>query len=183
MKIKLFATAAILALGLAACGGGEPAPAEPTPVAEATPAPAPEVAPAAAPDIGATPADIPAFMKTRHDNYEDIGKNMKALQDNMKAATPDMAAVIAAATKIKDYAGQMGTWFPAGTGPDSGIKTEAKANIWTDRATFDAAVVKLQEESTKLAAVTDAAGFKAQFPVTGGACKNCHDTFREEEKK
>jgi cytochrome c556 len=183
MKIKLFATAAILALGLAACGGGEPAPAEPTPVAEAAPAPAPEVTPAAAPDIGATPADIPAFMKTRHDNYEDIGKNMKALQDNMKAATPDMAAVTAAATKIKDYAGQMGTWFPAGTGPDSGIKTEAKANIWTDRATFDAAVVKLQEESTKLAAVTDAAGFKAQFPVMGGACKNCHDTFREEEKK
>jgi cytochrome c556 len=94
-----------------------------------------------------------------------------------------VAAVTAAATKIKDYAGQMGTWFPVGTGPESGIKTEAKANIWTDRATFDAAVVKLQEESTKLAAVTDAAGFKAQFPVMGGACKNCHDTFREEEKK
>ena len=31
-------------------------------------------------------------------------------------------------------------------------------------------------------AVKDAAGFKAQFPKTGAACKNCHDTFREEEK-
>jgi cytochrome c556 len=181
MKIKLFATAAILALGLAACGGGEPAPAEPTPVAEA-PAPAPEVAPAATTEIGAAPADIPAFMKTRHENYEDIGKNMKVLQDNMKLDAPDMAAVTAAATRIKDYAAQMGTWFPAGTGPESGIKTEAKAEIWTDRATFDASVVKLQEESGKLATAADAAAFKAQFPVMGGTCKGCHDKFRQEDK-
>jgi len=181
MKIKPFATAAFLALGLAACGGGEPVPVEPTPVVETTAEPMPEITPAATADIGAAPADIPAFMKVRHDNYEDIGKSMKVLQDNMKLDAPDIAAVTAAATKIRDYAGQMGTWFPAGTGPESGIETEAKANIWTDRATFNAAVTKLQEESTKLAAVTDAAGFKAQFPVTGGACKNCHDTFREEK--
>ena len=77
----------------------------------------------------------------------------------------------------------MGTWFPPGTGRrDAASRPEAKANIWTDRATFDAAVVKLQTEATKLAAVTDAAGLKAQFPATGGACKNCHDTFREEDK-
>ena len=94
-----------------------------------------------------------------------------------------MAAVSAAAAKVKEYADQMGTWFPAGTGPETGIETEAKANIWTDRATFDAAVTRLQGEATKLVAVTDAAGLKAQFPMTGGACKNCHDTFREEKDK
>ena len=179
MKTTLFATCAVLALGLAACGGGEPAkPAEPVaPAAEVTPAP--EATPAAASD---TPADVPAFMKTRHENYEALGKNMKVLMDNMKAATPDMAAVTAAAAEVKKTADIMGTWFPAGTGPETGIKTGAKANIWTDRATFDAAAVRLQTEATALAAVTDAAGFKAQFPKTGAACKNCHDTFREEEK-
>ena len=179
MKTTLFATCAVLALGLAACGGGEPAkPAEPVaPAAEVTPAP--EATPAAASD---TPADVPAFMKTRHENYEALGKNMKVLMDNMKAATPDMAAVTAAAAEVKKTADVMGTWFPAGTGPETGIKTGAKANIWTDRATFDAAAVRLQTEATALAAVTDAAGFKAQFPKTGAACKNCHDTFREEEK-
>ena len=180
MKIKLFATAAILSLGLAACGGGEPAPAEPTPVAETTPEPAPEVTPAAA-GIGETPADIPGFMHTRHEYYEDLGKNFKVLMDNSKLDAPDMAAVTAAAAKVKSYADQMGTWFPAGTGPESGVETEAKANIWTDRATFDAAVTRLQGEAAKLAAVTDAAGLKAQFPATGAACKNCHDTFREEK--
>jgi cytochrome c556 len=179
MKMTLFATAAVMALGLAACGGAEPEkPAEPTPAAEVTPAP--DVTPASA--IGETPADVPAYMHTRHENYEALGKQMKVLMDNNKAATPDMAAVSAAAAKVKETADLMGAWFPAGTGPDSGVKTQAKAVIWTDRETFDAAVARLQTEANALVAVTDADGFKAQFPKLGGACKNCHDTFREEEE-
>ena len=185
MKIALsaygFASAAILALGLAACGGGEPAPVEPAPVAEVAPAPAPEPVVAPASTVGETPADIPAYMKARHERYEDLGKNFKVVADNFKSATPDMAAVSAAAAKVKGYADEMGTWFPPGTAAEPG-KPGAKPNIWTDRATFDAALVKLQTETTKLAAVTDAAGLKVQFPATGGACKNCHETFREEHK-
>jgi cytochrome c556 len=182
MKIALFTSAALLALGLAACGGGEPAaPVEPAPVAETAPepAPTPEVAPASA--MGETPADVPAFMKARHEKYEDLGKNFKVVMDNNKSGSPDMAAVTAAAAKIKGYADEMGTWFPPGTAAEPG-KEGAKPNIWTDRATFDAALAKFQGEATKLAAVTDAAGLKVQFPATGGTCKNCHDTFREEHK-
>lgn len=183
MKIKLFAAAAVLALGLAACGGEAPAPAE-APVAEApaVETPAPDPAPVATASIGETPADPVAFMKTRHENYEDLGKNFKVLLDATKVAAPDMAAVTAAAAKVNEYAGQMGTWFPPGTGPEAG-KTEAKAIIWTERADFDAKLANLQTEAGKLAAVTDAAGFKAQFGATGGACKACHEKFREEEKK
>lgn len=182
MKIKLFAATAVLALGLAACGGETPAPETPAPEAPAAEAPAPEPAPATA-SIGETPADPVAFMKTRHDNYEDLGKNFKVLLDNSKLGTPDMAAVSAAAAKVNEYAGQMGTWFPPGTGPEAG-KTEAKANIWTDRADFDAKLANLQTEAGKLvtAAGTDAAAFKAQFGPTGGTCKACHDVYREEDK-
>jgi cytochrome c556 len=184
MKIKLFAATAVLALGLAACGGETPAPE--TPVAEApaeAPPPAAEPAPAATASIGETPADPVAFMKTRHENYEDLGKNFKVLLDNSKLGSPDMAAVSAAANKVNDYAKQMGTWFPPGTGPEAG-KTEAKANIWTERADFDAKLVNLQTEAGKLvtAAGTDAAAFKGQFGATGGTCKACHDKFREEDK-
>lgn len=182
MKIKLFAATAVLALGLAACGGETPAPEAPAPEAPTAEAPAPEPAPATA-SIGETPADPVAFMKTRHDNYEDLGKNFKVLLDNSKLGTPDMAAVSAAAAKVNEYAGQMGTWFPPGTGPEAG-KTEAKANIWTDRADFDAKLANLQTEAGKLvtAAGTDAAAFKAQFGPTGGTCKACHDVYREEDK-
>lgn len=184
MKIKLFAATAVLALGLAACGG-ETAPASETPVAEAPAleAPAPEPAPVATASIGETPADPVAFMKTRHENYEDLGKNFKVLLDNSKLGSPDMAAVTAAAAKVNEYAGQMGAWFPPGTGPEAG-KTEAKANIWTERATFDAKLSDLQAEAVKLVtASSDAAAFKTQFGATGAKCKACHEQFREEEKK
>lgn len=181
MKTTLFASAAILSLALAACGGGEPAPAEPTPAAEVTPAPTPEPAAAPASAMGETPADVAAFMHERHEKYEDLGKTFKVIMDNNKSGSPDMAAVSAAAAKVKAYADEMGTWFPPGTAAEPG-KPGAKPNIWTDRATFDAGIVKLQTEATKLALVTDAAGLKAQFPATGMTCKGCHDTFREEHK-
>ena len=54
----------------------------------------------------------------------------------------DMAAVTAAAAKVKEYAGQMGTWFPPGTGPEAG-ETKAKAIVWTERADFDAKLADL----------------------------------------
>lgn len=177
-----FASVAILALGLAACGGGEPAPAEPMPTAEVTPAPVPETVVTPASTVGEMPTDIPAYMKARHERYEDLGKNFKLISDNNKSGSPDMAAVSAAAAKIKGYADEMGTWFPPGTAAEPG-QPGAKPNIWTDRATFDGAVIRLQGETALLAAVTDAEGLKAQFPATGAACKNCHDTFREEHKK
>lgn len=183
MKAILFAATAATALALAACGGGEPEkPAEPTPAADATPAPEPMAAAPTGPAAMPEATDVAAYMKARHENYEMLGANMKVLQDNFRAETPDMAAATAAAVNVKAFADAMGNWFPAGTGPDSGIETEAKANIWTDGATFSAALTKIQEEAGKLATAADAAAFKAQFPATGGACKNCHDTFREEEK-
>lgn len=122
-------------------------------------------------------------MKTRHENYEDLGKNFKVLLDNSKLGTPDMAAVAAAAAKVNEYAGLMGTWFPPGTSPEVG-KTEAKANVWTERADFDAKLANLQTEAGKLvtATGTDAAAFKAQFGNTGKTCKACHDVYREEDK-
>jgi cytochrome c556 len=183
MKLQLFATAAFVAMGLAACGESTPADTATAPAAE-TPMATPEAeTPAPASAMGETPADPAAFMHERHEKYEDLGKTFKVLLDNSKLDAPDMAAVTPAAAKVKDYADQMGTWFPAGTGPEvPGTKTRAKAEIWTDRATFDAAVAKLQEEATKLAAATDAAAFKAQFGATGGACKNCHDKFRTPEE-
>lgn len=182
MKAILFAAAAATALALAACGGAEPEkPAEPAPAADAAPAPEPMAAAPTGPAAMPEPTDIAAYMNARHENYEMLGANMKVLQDNFRSETPDMAAVAPAAANVKAFADAMGAWFPAGTGPNSGIESEAKANIWTDRATFDAALAKLQEESVKLVAAADAAAFKAQFPATGGSCKNCHDTFREEK--
>ena len=67
----------------------------------------------------------------------------------------------------------------------AGVKTAAKAEIWTDAAGFTAAVSKLQDETAKLQTVATAGdidAIKAQARATAGACKNCHDTYRASEQ-
>lgn len=58
-------------------------------------------------------------------------------------------------------------------------KGTPKANVWSERAKFDAAAKKMQEEVLKLAAAAKTAdGLKAAFPAAAASCKACHDDFR-----
>ena len=69
--------------------------------------------------------------------------------------------------------------FVEGTsGTDKG---EPKANVWSEKAKFDAAAKKLQEEAAKLATAAKANNLdqlKAAFGATAATCKACHDDFR-----
>ncbi len=74
--------------------------------------------------------------------------------------------------------------FPAGSGPDDGIKTHALQTIWTKPDEFKQAAAKLVEEAGKfnaLAQAGDVAAIGGGMKALGGACKGCHDKFREPE--
>lgn len=88
------------------------------------------------------------------------------------AAAASMNADIVADLSKLPFAG-----FVEGTsGTEKGTP---KANVWTDRAKFDAGAKKLQEETAKLAAGAKTLdGLKAAFTATAGTCKACHDDFR-----
>ncbi len=103
--------------------------------AAAPPAAEPAAAPAAEPAAPALPTPQ-QVIETRQANLKDMGANFKTINDQSKAGTPDMAAITAAADKIKGYSADIGNWFPAGTGPEAGIKTAALPKIWEDCATF-----------------------------------------------
>ena len=71
--------------------------------------------------------------------------------------------------------------FPAGSGPESGAKTDAKPEIWSDAAGFAAAAKALQDESAKLVALVDAgdaAGARTQAGAVGQSCGGCHQKYR-----
>jgi cytochrome c556 len=92
-----------------------------------------------------------------------------------------MAAIATNAAAIRGLAPKITTWFPKGTGPESGVKTEAKAEIWKDATGFAAAARRLEPEAAKLEALAragDVAGARAQVRVVGGTCKGCHDKFK-----
>jgi cytochrome c556 len=123
-------------------------------------------------------------IETRQKSLKDLGASFKTVNDQSKAGSPDMAAIKAAAAKVEAHSKELGTWFPSGTGKDTGVKTEALNTIWEKPDQFKAAVARFQAEAPKLNAAAqsgDVAQVKAAFGGVGGACKNCHDNFREKK--
>lgn len=58
-----------------------------------------------------------------------------------------------------------------------------KQNIWTERAKFDEAAAKMQDEVTKLAVAArtnNLDNVKAAFGNAANSCKACHDNYRNQ---
>jgi len=122
---------------------------------------------------------------TRHENFKQQGATFKTIVDELKKGDPDKAVIANNAAKLKGLASQLPSWFPKGSGPESGYKTDAKPEAWSDTAGFAAAANRLQVETAKfdqIAHAGDVDAIKAQARAVGGACKNCHDKFRVPEK-
>jgi cytochrome c556 len=163
MRITMGAAAAALTIGLAVAAGG-----------------------ALAHEHMAPPkGPMQKAAADRHENFKQQGGAFKAILDEIKKGDPDKAVIATNAAKLKGLASQLPTWFPKGSGPESGYKTDAKADAWSDSAGFAAAANRLQTETAKfdqLAQAGDIDAVKAQARAVGGACKNCHDKFRVPDK-
>lgn len=91
------------------------------------------------------------------------------------AAAAANAEVVATMSKLPFIAYVDGT---PGT-----AKGGASPKIWTDRAGFDAAARKMQDEVAKLAAASKSNNLdtlKAAFGPVGQTCKGCHDEYRNQ---
>jgi cytochrome c556 len=120
----------------------------------------------------------------RHESFELLGEAFKTIDDQLKSATPDVAAIRKAAEAINATAPKLETWFPAGSGPADGMRTHALQAVWQKPEEFKQAAAKLVEEAAKyhaLAQAGDAAALREGMKGIGGACKGCHDKFREPE--
>lgn len=88
-----------------------------------------------------------------------------------KIAT-DNAEIVADMVKLPWHA------FAEGTETS---ETKAKPDVWKQGAKFKEAADKLQSEAIKLLAASKSGKedvFKATFTATAGACKSCHDDFK-----
>ncbi len=124
------------------------------------------------------PADI---IKLRHDRLKDLGVEAKAIGGQAKSGTLDRAVMTDAAKKIAATAHEIQNWFPKGSGPESGVKTLAKPEIWTQPADFKAAADAFAPAADRLVEVVgagDAAAIFSQLKETGKTCHECHKTFR-----
>lgn len=72
--------------------------------------------------------------------------------------------------------------FPAGSGEEAGVPTNAKAEVWSDRAGFEAKAAEYAaaaDRLSELAAGEDAAAFTAQWTVVRQSCQSCHDGYKK----
>lgn len=123
----------------------------------------------------------PAF-KLRHDNFEAMGRAMKGIGDELKKPAPNVALIQKNAGTLAAAAPRVKGYFPKGTGPEAGIKTEALPAIWQRPADFSAAADRLVGATKNLqmaAATGDLAKIQPAVGAVGQSCKGCHDTFRK----
>jgi cytochrome c556 len=126
------------------------------------------------------------IYKVRHDGYHALGDAFKTIRDQVKSSSPNAAAIKSAAQVVNGTSVEQFKWFPEGSGPKPGVKTRAKAEIWSKPQDFEAAQKLFASAAAKLntsAASGDVAAVRAQFGDVGKTCKNCHDTFRVPDEK
>ncbi len=94
----------------------------------------------------------------------------------------DAAVVEANANKINQLALMVPDLFKKDTS-DFDLDTEAKADIWENLDDFNAKAATLAERAAALAAAASEGKGPAMkaFGQVGGACKGCHDDFRQQE--
>ncbi|MEM5516218.1 cytochrome c [Henriciella sp. AS95] len=122
-------------------------------------------------------------VEQRQAGFQDMGAAFKAINDEVRAGRPNSTTVDFSIDSVVRYGRDMHSWFPEGTGPDLGIEMEAKANIWEEPEEFQAHIEQFEDALNDLEAAKggEASVVQAAFGKTGGACKACHEKFREED--
>ena len=129
-------------------------------------------------------ADGAGVIQARQAHFKEIGKATKVLSEQLKSPTPALPAVKAAAQQIDALAPQVPSWFPPGSGPAAGVKTQAKGEIWARPDAFKRGALAFADAAHKLnliAAHGDLAALRVQADALRQTCKTCHETFRQRD--
>ena len=113
-----------------------------------------------------------AMYQVMYNNFAPVG----AMASGKIPYDAKMAAI--RTERVAFLAQMIGEGFPDGS--NAGV-TKAKAEIWSNRADFDAKMKDLQDKSAALASVAkngDLATLKPAFGDLAGACKACHDKYK-----
>jgi cytochrome c556 len=127
----------------------------------------------------ATPADS---VRIRVAGFREMGAAFKAVNDGLRGSEVQTILIQQSARQIRNASQAQYQWFPAGSGPQPGLRTHAKPEIWAQAAAFRSAqdgLARQAEAFQRAAATGDATAIRNAARALGGACKSCHDRFRE----
>jgi cytochrome c556 len=131
--------------------------------------------------LAQVPKGAAEIVPFRQQQMKSLGGAFKAVTDQLKAPAPNLDTIRTNAATMQRLAADIPTWFPAGTGPETGIKMTAKPEIWTNRSEFEAKAKALQAAVGGLVGAStgsDVAAIGAAARPVGMACQGCHTEFR-----
>jgi cytochrome c556 len=126
----------------------------------------------------------PDPIHERHEMMEDTRDALKPMAQMVKGERDfDATTVSAGLATMQHVAEHFGSLFPPGS--ESGGKTEAKPEIWSDRAGFEQALDEFAAAVDKAATAAPQSVDELK-PLLGGitrTCKGCHDTYRLKDEE
>ncbi len=138
---------------------------------------------AAASASAATQSPAERAIHYRHSVYHVIEWNVALMGGAIDGKIPyDKDAFATQAARVAVLAPMLPEGFPAGSYVAG--KTDAKPEIWKNRAEFDELMKKLAAKSAALADVAragDLARAKPAFNELTQVCKSCHDKFKNKD--
>jgi cytochrome c556 len=120
-------------------------------------------------------------VRARVAGFRALGAAYKSANDSLRRQ--DIAKIRQASVQIGGAARNMQSWFPRGSGPQPGVKTAAKPEIWARPAEFRAAADAFARQAQafqRVAAGNDMSAIRSASRALGGTCKGCHDQFKVE---
>lgn len=135
---------------------------------QATPPPPAPMAPPATPD---------EFVAQRQARMARGGGNLASLKQ-VAEANGDLTALTPRIERLIQWSVDLPTLFPAGS---STAASEARPEIWSDHAGFQAAAERFQTAVRALAApaaANDHAAFLTAWTAARDACSACHDAYK-----
>ena len=126
------------------------------------------------------PAPAPTTPEEFHHAREaKMGQGARTMGALKQAADSggDLAALAPRIEWLISWSQELPTLFPAG----SDVGSDAKPEIWSDRAGFEAAAARFQTAARGLAAPAaagDRAAFLTAFAAARASCGGCHDNYK-----
>ena len=121
------------------------------------------------------------YIKARQTRYHDLGAAFKAAMDQLKLSPPDLAVIRQSAKVITALSNDQYHLFQPGSGPEAGVKTGAKPEIWSNPTGFATAQNDFRARAAEFSLAangSDPAAITAAAQKLGQTCNKCHTQFR-----
>lgn len=126
-------------------------------------------------------AGAPEVARSRIETYRELGAAFKGINDGLRASEVQTVLIAQSARQVRNVAQAQYTLFPAGSGPQPGVKTNARPEIWSQAGKFKAAQDSFAKAAGAFQQAVNAknvAAMRTQAKALGATCKGCHDAFR-----